>query len=101
MFKSTNIESTNAKHGRNITNLHQQKECNESEHIIGLIDFDGIDINQQEKMNNAFQNLHHNKYLSYNHHNIMDNEYVQQPKFNSMHVSCLVSFWNWCPWNEQ
>ncbi len=51
-------------------------------------------------MNNAFQNLHHNKYLSYNHHNKMNNE-IQQPKSNSMHVSYLVSFWNWCSWIEQ
>ncbi len=62
MFQSTNIQVTNSKHHTNITNLHQQKDCNESKHIIkmvGLINLDKIDINQQEKMNNSFQNLHH------------------------------------------
>jgi hypothetical protein len=33
MFKSTNIELTNAKHHTNITNLHPQKECNKYDHI--------------------------------------------------------------------
>jgi len=28
-----------------------------------------------KKSSNAFQNLHHNKYFSYNHHNIMVNDY--------------------------
>jgi hypothetical protein len=62
MFQSTNIQLTNSKHHINITNLHQQKDCNEFKHIIkmvGLINLDKIDINQQEKMNNSFQNLHH------------------------------------------
>jgi len=62
MFQSTNIQLTNSKHHTNITNLHQQKDYNESKHIIkmvGLINLDKIDINQQEKMNNSFQNLHH------------------------------------------
>jgi hypothetical protein len=54
------------------------KKNNEIEHVIetlGLIDFDGIDINEQKKMINAFQNLHCNQYLSYNHHTTMINEY--------------------------
>jgi hypothetical protein len=45
--------------------LHQQKRCKETKHVIktsSLIDFNGIDINQHEQMNNPFQNLHHNIY---------------------------------------
>jgi hypothetical protein len=43
MFQLTNNELANSKHRTNITNLHQQKDCNESKHnieIIHLIDFD-------------------------------------------------------------
>jgi hypothetical protein len=68
----------NVEHYTNITHLHQQKKYNEIEHVIetsGLIDFDGIDINEHEQMINAFQNLHPNQYLSYNHRNTMINEY--------------------------
>jgi hypothetical protein len=50
----------------------------ESDHVTktsSLIDFDGIDINQHEQIINAFQNVHCNQYLSYNHHTTMINEY--------------------------
>jgi hypothetical protein len=78
MFQSTNIELANAKHCTNITYLHQQKRYNEIEHVIktsSLINFNGIEINQHEHMTNAFQNLHRNQYLSYNHHTTMINQY--------------------------
>jgi hypothetical protein len=68
----------NAEHCTNITYLHQQKKYNEIEYVIetsGLIDFDGININEHEQMINAFQNLHRIQYLSYNHRTIMINEY--------------------------
>jgi hypothetical protein len=57
---------------------HQQKKNNEIEHVIktlGLIHFNGIDINQHKQMINAFKNLHHNQYLSYNHQITMISEY--------------------------
>jgi hypothetical protein len=76
--KLTNIELASTKHCTNITNLHQQKRNNEIEHVIktlGLIHFNGIDINEHKQMMNAFKNLHHNQYLSYNHQITMINEY--------------------------
>jgi hypothetical protein len=42
---------------------------------LGLIDFDGIDINQHEHMINVYNNLPKNQYLSYNHKYKMNNEY--------------------------
>jgi hypothetical protein len=81
MFQSTNIEPANAEHCTNIMDLHQQKKYNETKHVIEtliLIDFDGIDINQHEQMINAFQNLHCNEYLSYNHHTTMINDTTTQ-----------------------
>jgi hypothetical protein len=81
MFQSTSIELVNAKHCTNITDLHQQKKYDETKHVIetlSLIDFDGIDINQHEQMINAFQNLHRNQYLSYNHHTTMINDTTTQ-----------------------
>ncbi len=50
IFTSTNIKLANVKHCINITNLHQQKRYDETEHVIetlGLIYFDGIDINHE------------------------------------------------------
>jgi len=78
MFQSTNIKLADVEHCTNITNLHEQKMYNAIDHVIetsSLIDFNGININQHEQMTNAFQNLHCNQYLSYNHHITMINEY--------------------------
>jgi hypothetical protein len=87
MFQSTNIELANVEQCTNITDLHQQKRYNEIEHVIetsGLLDFNGININEHEQMINAFQNLHHNQYLSYNHCTTMINEYN-----NSDLIACM------------
>jgi len=76
--KLTNIDLASTKHCTNITNLHQQKRNNEIQHVIktlSLIHFNGIDINQHKQMINAFQNLHHDQYLSYNHQITIINEY--------------------------
>ncbi len=43
-------------------------------------------------MTNAFQNLHHNQYLSYNHQITMINEYNNLDLINNMHVYHLISF---------
>ncbi len=54
------------------------KRYPKTEHVIetlGVINLNGIDINQHKQMTNTFQNLHHNRYLSYNHHTTMINEY--------------------------
>jgi len=78
MFQLTNIELANAKIVQISQTYINKKMYNETEHVIetlGLIKFDGIDINQHEQMTNAFQNLHHNQYLFYNHHTTMINEY--------------------------
>jgi hypothetical protein len=78
MFESINVELANAKHYTNIRNLHQQIKYNEIEHVIkiaSLINFDGININEHKQMTDAFQNLHRNQYLSYNHCTTMINEY--------------------------
>jgi hypothetical protein len=72
------MRTNNVEHRTNIIDSHQQKKYNEIEHVIetsGLIDFNGININEHEQMTNAFQNLHHNQYLSYNHCTIMINKY--------------------------
>jgi hypothetical protein len=87
MFQSTNVELANVELCTNITKLHQQKRYNEIEHVIEiscLIDFNGIDINEHKQMINAFQNLHHNQYLSYNHCTTMINEYN-----NSDLITCM------------
>jgi len=89
MFQSTNVELVDFEHVTNIINLHQQKKYNETEHVIetlGLIDFDGIDINEHEQMINAFQNLHCNQCLFHNHHTTMINEYN-----NPNLITCMFS----------
>jgi hypothetical protein len=78
MFQSTNIELANVKNCTNITNpIH--KRYDQTKHVIktlNLINFDGIYINQQKQMNNAFHKKHNLYYLSCNHHTTMINEYI-------------------------
>jgi hypothetical protein len=86
-----------------IIDLHQQKKYNENEYVIetwGLIDFDGININEHKQMTNAFQSLHCNQYLFYNHRTTMINEYNNLDSIPCMFPT-LISFKNWCPWKEQ
>jgi hypothetical protein len=79
--------------------LTSTKRYNEIEHIIEtscLIDLNGININQHKQMTNTFQNLHHNQYLSYNHHTTMINEY-NNPNLIACMFPILFPFGNGVP----
>jgi len=52
----------------------------------GLIDYDGININQHEHMKNTLHNLSNHQYLSSNHRSKMMNEYN-----NPTLLSCMFS----------
>jgi hypothetical protein len=87
IFHSSNIYLVDVKHRINITNLHEEKNVNDDQNVIGtlgLIDFHGININQHEHMINAYKILQKNQYLSYNHKSKMINEYN-----NPNLISCM------------
>jgi hypothetical protein len=63
IFQSSNIYFVDVEHHTNIINLHEEKNVNDNENVIEtsrLIDFDGINIDQQEHMSNAYNNLQKN-----------------------------------------
>jgi hypothetical protein len=69
-----------------------QKESNKKKNVeqmmetSGLIDYDGINIDQHEHMKNTLHNLSNHQYLSFNHRSKMMNEYN-----NSTLLSCMFS----------
>jgi hypothetical protein len=71
IFKSTDVDIADAEHRTNITDLHIFAELPETTEnsdttfdILGLVDFQGTDITDNEMMSNAASNLNEQKYLS-------------------------------------
>jgi hypothetical protein len=88
IFKSKNIELTNAEHRKQMnkckTNQTNKLDIEQIMETFSLINFDEIYIKQHEHMKNAINNLNNHQYLSYNHQTKMINEYN-----NPTLISCM------------
>jgi hypothetical protein len=70
----------------NAKKIKQKKDVEQMMETSGLINYDGININQHEHMINTLHNLSNHQYLSFNHWSKMMNEYN-----NPTLLSCMFS----------